>query len=131
MAPEGGGSKLLHTGKYVKATPDIVFRRHPGASGPQHPLIVEVKYKPANDVPKRPDLNQVIAYGMAFRAPAVVIAAPKAKGTAGPKAGLTWIGSAELMDIYQYVLDLGDDLPAAERGLAAALEQLAVMVVPV
>jgi len=129
LAPEGGGSQLLHSGRYVKATPDIVFRRRPGAPGPQHPLLVEVKYKPALDVPRRGDLNQVISYGMAFRAPAVVIAAPKAKGTAGPRAGLSWIGNVESLDIYQYVLDLSGDLPAAEREFAAVLEQVAVTVV--
>jgi hypothetical protein len=119
-----GAGPLLRGGLGARATPDIVFRR---ADPPEvtFPLLVEVKYKPSEDRPKRDDLNQAISYGAAYASPAVVLVQPSG---AGPRpTPLAYLGEVANMRMYQYAMNLAADLGSEEQQLADALEGIATL----
>jgi 5-methylcytosine-specific restriction enzyme subunit McrC len=119
--PDGGASRLFaEPGAYVKATPDIVLQRADSTV----PLVVEVKYKPAEGLPKREDLNQAITYGFAYGASHVVLAQPRAE-KGGRPPGMHSLGEISGLQVSQYVSDLAGDLAVEESAFAASMRTAA------
>lgn len=118
------GKKLLYDAAPSEdATPDVVLER---AGAPV--VVLDVKYKPAEKKPGRDDLNQVITYGVSYRANAVVVVQPRADG--GQRHGLIHLGDIDGRAVYQYVLDLSGDLAAEEAALVEAARGLAAATAP-
>lgn len=122
--PVGGAGELFDSGIKTPATPDIVFQhRQPQAGG--YPLLIEVKYKPATDLPDRGDLNQAITYATSYRCDCVVILQPR--GERSRLVGLQHLGTIGTISVYHYVFDLAaPDLAEAEQRLSDSLIKLAV-----
>ena len=121
--PEGGSGSLFDLpvdGIAVVATPDIVMRTRDGSD---FPLLLEVKYKPAQDRPDRADLNQAISYAVAYRAPAVVLVQPRAEKSG--IVGLQRLGRIDDVVVYRYVIDLAaKTLAIAETEFIESVRQL-------
>lgn len=113
-----GAKNFFDTLPSVPANPDIVVRTAGSTA-----VVLDVKYKPAEKDPDRTDLNQVIAYGMSYRAPAVVIVQPRASGSG--RNHLVHLGDIENLRIYQYVLDLQANLEREEAEMVTAIAGLA------
>lgn len=119
-APAGAAKRnLLDSGVAHEATPDIVV-----AGGtrrlPEHRLLIEVKYKPAKPTVDRDDLNQTLTYGVSYRTPELVIAQPRAGGSA--IAGLRPLGTLAGMNVSLYVFDLdAEDLEDEEHRFVQAI----------
>lgn len=95
--PTGGKGYLFERNQSVATSPDIVVRSDSGGER-HHAVIVEVKYKPAGVAPDRPDLNQAITYGLAYKSPHVVLAQPRARDSIiGP--GLYPLGTVAGMTV--------------------------------
>lgn len=123
LLPSRGAAKtsLLDDGEPLKATPDIVIEAGPRRT-PEVPVLIEVKYKLAERLPQRDDLNQVIAYGKSYRARTVVIVQP-ASGTTTP--GWRRLGTLDGMTVGLYSIDLSaDDLVMQEAVFADAIRAL-------
>ena len=113
------GKKLLYDNPPSEdATPDIVLER---ANAPV--VVLDAKYKPAEGKPARDDLNQVITYGVSFRADAVVVVQPRAD--ASERHGLIHLGDIDDRAVYQYVVDLSGDLADEEDALVEPSRTLA------
>ena len=119
-APAGAAKKnLLDSGVAHAATPDIVLTGGTTRQ-PDHRLLIEVKYKPAKPTVDRDDLNQTLAYGVSYRTPEVVVAQPRAGGSA--VAGLRPLGTLAGMNVSLYVFDLdAADLEDEERRFVQAV----------
>lgn len=105
LLPTQGAAKpnLLDTGpQRLKATPDIVIEAGPRRR-PVVPVLIEVKYKPADRLVDRADLNQTISYGVSYRAKSVVIVQPS---DGGVPAGWRDLGTLAGMSIAAYTIDL-------------------------
>jgi 5-methylcytosine-specific restriction enzyme subunit McrC len=100
------------------ATPDIVLERNRAPV-----VILDVKYKPANGLPSRDDLNQVITYGISYRASTVVLVQPRADNS--DRMGLIHLGDINGRSVYQYVIDLSGELEAEEAAMVDAVRNLA------
>lgn len=116
------GAKLLFdaSSTTVVANPDIVV-----AVGERRrrrvPLLIDAKYKPLVADPEREDLNQVISYGLSYRAENVVLVHPR--GRASMQAGLRLLGTVRPVTVHVYTFDLGAvDLAAEERRFAQAMQ---------
>lgn len=129
LMPEGGGkASLLDEGLRSEATPDIVL-----ATGPKRTAsfagILDVKYKPAKNSedgkggksprPDREDIEQIVAYGMSYRARTVATVQPISPAQIG---GWRQLGKLRGMNVAIYLFDLAaEDLVAEERRLAQAV----------
>lgn len=103
------------------ATPDIIVRDHVRGCVP---VVLEVKYKPADGAPSRDALNQVITYAASYRAPRAVVVQPWGKNS--KHVGLMSLGTMESLEVFQYVMDLASpDLEAEEKAFARAIRGLA------
>ena len=90
------------------ATPDIVVEDAVGAR-----VVVDVKYKPARILPDRADLNQVVAYGLAYGCEKVMIVYPSVPGDGQE---LSFLGRVGSLSVYRGSLNLGAvDLEVEER----------------
>lgn len=125
--PKAGARKasLFDTESEFEAEPDIVLARGDG-KGREHPVILEVKYKPAERGVDRDDLNQTIAYGVSYRAPQLIVVQPKGDGAVVP--GVSPIGTLAGISVARYVFDLdAADLEAEERRFAATVHRVLQM----
>lgn len=124
--PEGGAKTLFHSGSDVGATPDIVIAS--GDGGEQtYPVLLEVKYKPsdASLSRSRPDVNQVIAYGVSYRSKHVILIRPRGSAVDNREVGLHPLGTIDGVTFHHYVYDLGAaDLDVQERLLGQTVEGL-------
>jgi 5-methylcytosine-specific restriction enzyme subunit McrC len=119
--PAGAASELFADGTHVLATPDIVYAR-----GDKTVLVLDVKYKPAERLPSRDDLNQVITYGLAYGVQRVGLVEPQSERRQVP-AGLHRLGSISGLEVHRYITDLAaPDLREQERLMTTALRDLAV-----
>lgn len=125
LAGNGGGQKcLFDDGGAPPANPDIVAVDTGANLDYRFPLLGEVKYKPAKDLPDRDDLNQLIAYATSYRCPVAVIVQPRGN-VAPPKEKLRLLGKIGNSSFYQYVYDLSaDSLMEEERIFAEAMARL-------
>ena len=109
------------------ATPDIVVEYREATT--RYPLVLDVKYKQmgsptrtgtlAVSMPDRDDLNQIVAYGAAYRATNLVLVQPRASGGATPR-GLHPLGTIGHLRIFSYSFDIAAaDLAAEEATFAA------------
>jgi 5-methylcytosine-specific restriction enzyme subunit McrC len=98
------GSRRLYDGRAdPEATPDIVLQPHDTAIPP---VVIEVKNVPVKgSESERDHVNQAATYGLAYRAPRVVIVNPRA--SAFQPAGLYFLGDIDHVAVYQYRFDLG------------------------
>jgi 5-methylcytosine-specific restriction enzyme subunit McrC len=113
------GRKLLYDEQPSEdATPDIVLEKNRAPV-----VILDVKYKPANGLPNRDDLNQVITYGVSYRASTVVLVQPRADNS--DRIGLIHLGDINGRSVYQYVIDLSGELETEEAAMADAVRNLA------
>lgn len=109
--PAGGAHVLFERGERVNATPDIVIRE---SNSGRCALVIEAKYKPAGNRPDRDDLNQAIAYAVAYQAPAVVLVQPCSEGATSDRLRL--VGEVQGFSVYMYHFDLGaSDLSKEEE----------------
>jgi 5-methylcytosine-specific restriction enzyme subunit McrC len=69
-----GQKLLLDEGAQILVQPDVVLRSRSEKS-PIHPVVIEVRYKPARQLPQRNDLEQTLTSGFSYRASNVVIVA--------------------------------------------------------
>jgi len=121
-APAGGRGRLFHSGADVVATPDVVYRdRRDGTV----PLLLEVKYKPAESELNRDDLNQAISYALAYRSPSIVLVQPRGDTSLLP-TGLSQLGRVASVTVWRYVIDLSADLLEGENRMALAFSSLAL-----
>lgn len=116
---EGGARRVFFdTGSRAPATPDIVVTNSVDGT----PLVVvEVKYKPIKGDPSRDDINQVIAYGLAYQVSRVVIAHPSMVG----QSRLNLVGVLKGISVYAFAYDLNGDLVEAEAIFTRAIASLA------
>ncbi len=129
LMPDGGGkASLLDEGLRSEATPDIVVATGPKRT-PSFPGILDVKYRPAKNSddgaggksPRtdREDIEQIVAYGMSYRATTVATVQPKSHGQLG---GWRHLGKLRGMSVAICLFDLGaEDLLAEERRFAQAV----------
>jgi len=121
--PEGGRGRLFETGDNVVATPDVVLRQR-GSPSRTYPVIIEVKYKPADGTPARQDLNQAITYALAYGSRHVVLAQPRSLHP-GSTPGLRLMGEIGGITVSQYVIDLAsDDLAREEEAWSRVIHDL-------
>ena len=107
-------SRMDIGGTSPAATPDIVIVR-----GNRALAIIDVKYKPAREVPDRSDINQVVCYAAIFGCNRAVIVYPDVPRGGEAFQSLGMIGSIQ---VYRASLDLGaPDLVLQERGLAESV----------
>jgi 5-methylcytosine-specific restriction enzyme subunit McrC len=117
--PRGGRKALFDTEPSEDATPDVVVI--PSAAG-RPPVIVEVKYRPLEGQPQRADLNQVIGYGVSYRAQSVVLVQPAKRAA---DAGMRKVGVIDKLTMHAYALDLSSErLHAVEHSLGKAIHEL-------
>jgi 5-methylcytosine-specific restriction enzyme subunit McrC len=119
--PTGGRGRVFHSGAHVVATPDIVYRHRRLRT---IPLLLEVKYKPADAQLNRDDLNQAITYAFAYRTPNIVIVQPRAEASLLP-VGLALLGRVGGVTVWRYIFDLSAELVAGEDAMAHAFQELA------
>ena len=100
----GGAKKpLFETEDSRTVTPDIVIRDP--KDRPEFPLIVDVKYKPIESGLDRTDLNQMLVYALAYRAPRVLVVHLRPEGAV---PGLTEIGTIRGISVFRYSLDVSE-----------------------
>lgn len=123
--PPGGAAKgLFHDGDDVRATPDIVLTRGTGDDR-AYPLLLEVKYKPADRGLSREDLNQAVAYGVSYRCADVVLVQPRGATVDDAAIGLRRLGTIDATTYHRYTYDLGaDDLVGQEQRFVSAITSL-------
>ena len=116
LAPPLGARKNLYKESSLRrATPDIVVRV---GEENKYTLLIEVKYK---EHPSREDINQVIAYGVSYNCPSVVLAHARREGQ---YAYLQFQGSVGSMKVYHYAYDLARDLPTEEKIFVETVQKL-------
>lgn len=116
--PAGGQKYLFDDSTDHAATPDIVIRSSDQAlDDPGALMILEVKYKPA---PSRQDLNQTITYGLAYRAPIVVLV--HVREDDAPRLKLE--GRIGGMEVYRMAVELSGNLEQEEQLVSQMLGRL-------
>jgi len=118
----GGQKELFDDVGAPVANPDIVVRDNESEDiERRYPLLIEVKYKPLEGLPKREDLNQLIAYATSFRAPAAVLVQP---APVNAKQGLDHLGMIGSTVFYQCGFDLSErDLGLEEETFANRMRE--------
>ena len=123
MPPTGGALELdLGDGEARLLKPDIVVR---STNVPhRHLLVADAKYTAMRDGLDRDDLNQILVYGLAYRASRVLIVQPTDEDN---RLGLQRLGNVDDITIYRYGLDIsrGDLLEREVRFADDILELLA------
>ncbi len=119
-SPEGGLGYLFDDGVGVVATPDVVFRKA-AVGHVEHPLLLEIKYKPADAKPDRGDLNQAITYAVSYRCPHVVLVQPRAERST-TQSGIHQLGTIRGIQVSQYIYDLAADLEVEEAKLVGTFQ---------
>lgn len=115
------GKKALYDDRdSPTAEPDIVIE-----SELRTPLIAEVKYK---DDPKRPDINQAIAYGLSYRTDRVVLLHQCRENG---RRGLYDKGSINGLRVQAYAFDLAaEDIELEEARLVEVIFSMAEQTAP-
>ena len=102
LPPAGGAlASVFDDGSSRPVTPDIVIKDSQVPQ--QHLLIVDVKYKAMRDGLDRDDLNQILVYGLVYRAPRVLIVQPANDAS---RVGLHRMGEVKGISVYKYGLDV-------------------------
>lgn len=110
-----GKKPLFDDRRIPAATPDILIRDDSGSSV----LVGEVKYK-ADD--NRDDINQVLAYALAYRVSKVVLVLP---ADVSRPAGLGLVGKIGGVSVYRYRVNMAtNDLETEEREFAETVGHL-------
>ena len=110
--PVGGASTLFSQpgddGKNTRATPDVLIRQDG-----QDACVLDVKYKPCEGKCDRADLNQLLAYTVAYECRAAILAYPAVEGQ---PTGLFLIGHVRDTNVFRAVIQLGNpNLDAEEK----------------
>jgi 5-methylcytosine-specific restriction enzyme subunit McrC len=119
----GGAKKpLFDSSDSPPASPDIVIARGAESANLRFPIVIDTKYRPTLE-PDRDDLNQVITYGVSYRASNVMLVYPRVEN--GPHK-LRLVGRVANLDVYAYWIDLNAaNLELEEQAFARALGGLA------
>lgn len=119
--PIGAKSKIFPgvSDELVETSPDVVCRHRQTGS---FPVIVEVKYKPVRNRVDRTHLEQVLAYGLAYRAQHAVIVQPQ--GHSPAHRGLRTLGTVGGITCHLYSIDLDGDLTHEEATFSTAIRLL-------
>ena len=102
------------SGTNPSATPDIVITR-----GREALAIIDVKYKPAKEVPDRSEINQIVCYAATYDCKRVMIVYPDL-----PKSGEAFqsLGMVGSIQVYRASLDIGAlELELEERRFAQSV----------
>lgn len=100
----------------MAANPDLVF----GSVG-AYWCAGDIKYKMIADAPDREDLNQVLAYAVAYKVDTCLLVYPASKGM----KGLMDCGAVGTKRVYCYGVDLNAaDMAAEENAMRAAVRSL-------
>ena len=122
--PPAGIASTLFDGEddvAIRITPDTVLRHR---ATKEVPVLIEVKYRPPKEKPKREDLEQAITYGVAYRARNLVLLQPQ--GEVAPAQNPHLMGTLSGMRVYRYLFDLGNpDIRGREQAFAAEMHALA------
>lgn len=117
LAAPAGARKLLFAGsshpltRAVATTPDIVIRGEGGASV----CVLDAKYKPYSGMPDRDDINQALAYALAYNSPRCGLIYP----TNEPAGRVEDFGRVGGVSFYGFSIGLNaQDLPTEERRFA-------------
>ncbi|MFG3099846.1 hypothetical protein ACGFZL_04830 [Streptomyces sp. NPDC048182] len=106
------------SGEPPYAEPDVVFRMDDGT----HPVIADVKYTNVKNLAARSEVEQIVLYGLRYRAPVVMTIHPR---RAGAKKGLHMAGRIGSVVVAQYRIDLGaNDLEAEMEEMGAKISEL-------
>ena len=119
LSGDDGGRRVLFaeffgSGDNPWATPDIVVGDGRGIR-----VIIDVKYKPAKNMPDRNDMNQVLSYGITYGCQDVMIVYPNV-----PSDGIEmlYLGLVGSIRVYRGSLDLSaQDLEAEEERFARSV----------
>lgn len=107
-------SKFEIAGKNPHATPDIVIQRAGKVLA-----VIDVKYKPAKQIPDRSEINQIMCYAARYDCEKVMIAYPEAPRNGKLFCKLGEIGQAK---VYRASLDLSvQDLHSEEARFAQSV----------
>lgn len=120
----GGAKKLLFDeAPSEPATPDIVIA-HTFEERETWPVVMDVKYKIYEGFADRPDIEQVVTYGLSYRSPNVVLVHPRIRES---HHGLFTIGRMGPLTIHQHAFDFGAaDLEVEESLFAERVRDLAL-----
>ncbi|WP_207921082.1 McrC family protein [Burkholderia pyrrocinia] len=117
---QGGMKKLLEASSHpsfineaIDAKPDIVIRAK-NKNGDDVGIVVDVKYKVANHIADRADINQIIAYGASYRAKCAVLLLP---APAADLRGLKCLGVIGETTYFQYAMNLNSSDLIGEEDL--------------
>ena len=101
-------------GQSPPATPDLVVRRENRVR-----VVIDVKYKPARQVPERAEINQVVCYGARYACNKVIVVYPETPADGSEFCSIGMIGAIR---VYRASLDLNAiDLDAEESRFAEAV----------
>ncbi len=99
-------------------TPDILIQ---GAGG-VNLVVADVKNKPTKDMPKRDDVEQVLAYAVRYGVSRALLIYPK---SAGQDTGLQAVGRIGYVSIFQYHYDLDtEDLDGSKALFSESVKRL-------
>ncbi|MCZ1073310.1 5-methylcytosine restriction system specificity protein McrC [Rhodococcus sp. A5(2022)] len=116
VLPEHGVPAI--SGRARDANPDIVFRLDSGS----HPLVADVKYTEVTDFADRSEVEQVVLYGLRYRAPVALTIHPR---RGGATKGLHVAGRIGSVIVAQYRVDLGaEDLEIEMEHMAVQISEL-------
>lgn len=114
-----GTIPLYDTRSDPVANPDIIVRPHDQSA---RPLVMDVKYVPAKDLPKRESVEQVVTYAAAYGTGRVVLIHPCMEGQA---SGLTNLGRIGPVEVKVYRFNLGaEDLESEIAAFCTSVETL-------
>lgn len=100
-------------------TPDILIK----GTGGEILVVADVKNKPTKEMPKREDVEQVLAYAVRYGVNRALLIYPR---SAGQESGLQAVGSIGSVTIFQYHYDLdAEDLDQSKDKFSAAVKRLA------
>ncbi|MGK8204360.1 McrC family protein [Burkholderia cenocepacia] len=124
----GGMKKLLDVSNHpsfinesIDAKPDIVIRAR-RKNGDEVGIVVDVKYKVANHIADRADINQIIAYGSSYGANCAILLLPAPEPS---QRGLKCLGTVGGTVYFQYAMNLNShDLVTEEDFLWEAILSL-------
>ncbi len=107
----------------IIATPDVLIERKRGADDYEN-IVIDVKYKIVNDVPSRPDINQVMAYASSYKSKHAILVFPTTYSKTN-KIGLECLGTFNGVGLFQYFIDLSNiDFPHEEKMFSDAVFSL-------
>lgn len=102
-------------------TPDIVVN----GFDDETVLVADVKNKLAGEMPKRDDVEQVVAYAVRYRVDKALIIYPK---NSGHTQGLQAVGRVGSVSVFQYHFDLDtQDLEAGKAQFSESVRRLSLL----